>query len=568
MAPSAWAQRAGESAVAAASDAFGVSVGDERIGLYAEDNVRGFSPITAGNRRIEGMYIDLQGPGISPRLTSGSAIRVGIAAIGYPFPAPSGVVDYRLRPSGDETVFSVVAGLHPYGGAYAEFDAQLPIASERASVAFGAGYSRAEFQDGRFAETTNAAIIARFSTETMSLTPFYSYVHNTGDSAPIMVTAGAHLPPEFEPGRFTGQSWADRLQRTHTYGALGHVDLSDAWQLRFGAFESRSTRYASFVDLFTNVARDGSARYIAISEPELPARWTSGEARLEWSHRGEAFAHQAILSSRARDKEIELGGGASADLGAAQVGEPNPAPEPDFVFQPTTLNSVTQSSLGLAYVGRWRNLAEFNIGAQSTSYDQRVMRNAGADETQAEEILYAASLAVTPLPWLAFYGGLTTGLEETAAPPASALNRDDAPPASATEQWDAGVRLTFGDTRIVAGVFETERPYFATDPANVYGNLGLRRTRGAEISIVARPLEGLRIVGGVVHYDALVEGEAVELGRAGPRPLGSTPLFARLDLDYGLAAVPGLSAQLAIAHTGDIVASTAPYADLGGEQLE
>ncbi|MGH6950145.1 MAG: TonB-dependent receptor domain-containing protein, partial [Vitreimonas sp.] len=109
---------------------------------------------------------------------------------------------------------------------------------------------------------------------------------------------------------------------------------------------------------------------------------------------------------------------------------------------------------------------------------------------------------------------------------------------------------------------------FATDPANVYGNLGLRRTRGAEISIVARPTESLRIVGGVVHYDASVEGEAVELGRAGPRPLGSTPLFARLDLDYGFAAIPGLSAQLAIAHTGDIVASTAPYADLGGEQLE
>lgn len=563
----AFAQRAGENAVTSASDAFGSSVGDERIGLYAEDNVRGFSPVTAGNRRIEGMYVDLQGPGITPRLISGSVVRVGLTAIGYPFPAPSGIVDYALRGAGDEFVASVVAGLPTYGGEYFEVDAQMPLAA-RWSLAAGAGYAHNEYQDGRATVGLNAALIPRLRFERGSLTAFWTYGENRGDVVASMVTAGPWLPPEFEPGRFIGQDWVDRRQRTHTYGAIGELELSDAWSLKAAAFESRSTRERSFIDLFVGVQPDGSARNLMISEPELPARWTSGDLRLEWKHADERFAHELQWSLRARDKEVEQGGGATADLGRAQVGRFNPAPEPDFVFQPTTLNSVRQWAGGLAYLGRIGRFAEINAGIQTTQYRQSVTRAGTADDGETDELLYNLSLAIVPTEWLAFYAGHTVGLEETAAPPISALNRDDAPPASQTRQWDAGVRLSFGDTRVVAGLFETSRPYFATDADNVYAHLGERRNRGAELSIVARPVPSLRVVGGLVYYDAEVEGAAVELGRSGRRPLGSSPVSARLDLDYSIAVVPGLSAQAAVVHSGDTIASTLPYAQLGGRQLE
>ena len=53
------AQRAGENAVAEASDAFGTVVGREAVGLYSAGNARGFSPSQAGNLRIGGLYFDL-----------------------------------------------------------------------------------------------------------------------------------------------------------------------------------------------------------------------------------------------------------------------------------------------------------------------------------------------------------------------------------------------------------------------------------------------------------------------------------------------------------------------------
>ncbi len=388
------AQRAGENAVTSASDAFGTSVGDERIGLYAEDSVRGFSPITAGNRRIEGMYIDLQGPGITRRLISGSVVRVGLAALSYPFPAPSGIVDYQLRPAGDEVITSLVVGRPAYGGGYAEVDAQIPIRQDRLTLAAGAAYSYNEYQDGRTTDYAATAFIPRLRFDGGSLTAFWTYTETSGDVVPVMVTAGPYLPRDFAPGRFLGQDWADRLQRTHTYGAIGELKISGAWNLHAAAFESRSTRYRSFIDLFVGVQPDGSARNIVISEPELPARWTSGDVRLSWTSVGEAAAHQVHFSLRGRDKEVEQGGGAAVDLGPAWIGVANPAPEPDFAFQPTTLNSVSQWAAGAAYLGRWGRFAEFNVGVQTTDYRQTVERNGAADSSDAYDLLYSASLCI------------------------------------------------------------------------------------------------------------------------------------------------------------------------------
>ena len=52
------AQRAAENAVTDADDAFGISVGLESAGIYTDRDTRGFSPLDAGNARIDGIYYD------------------------------------------------------------------------------------------------------------------------------------------------------------------------------------------------------------------------------------------------------------------------------------------------------------------------------------------------------------------------------------------------------------------------------------------------------------------------------------------------------------------------------
>lgn len=95
----AFSHRSDDNAIADAEDASGSNDGGEVLGIYNPNAVRGFSPIDAGNVRLEGPYFDRQGE-FSTRLVEGNRIRVGPSAAGYAFPAPSGVVDYRLRTPG------------------------------------------------------------------------------------------------------------------------------------------------------------------------------------------------------------------------------------------------------------------------------------------------------------------------------------------------------------------------------------------------------------------------------------------------------------------------------------
>ena len=56
LSSAAQAQMTTQNAIASASDAFGLSIGNEKIGLYGIDDVRGFSPVDAGNARLERLY--------------------------------------------------------------------------------------------------------------------------------------------------------------------------------------------------------------------------------------------------------------------------------------------------------------------------------------------------------------------------------------------------------------------------------------------------------------------------------------------------------------------------------
>src|ERR1700728_1938273 len=73
-------QRAEDNVVTAAEDAFGTSIGLQSVGLYSQNDARGFDPQQAGNLRIEGLYFDQETFATSPCMVRETAMRIGIAA--------------------------------------------------------------------------------------------------------------------------------------------------------------------------------------------------------------------------------------------------------------------------------------------------------------------------------------------------------------------------------------------------------------------------------------------------------------------------------------------------------
>lgn len=560
------AQRAAENPVTDADDGFGATVGNERVGIYTPTNVRGFSPITAGNRRLEGLYFDLGGNGLTNRLYRSITVRIGLPALAYPFPAPSGIVDYELRNPGSEPILSIVAARPIYGRYSLELDGQLPVGTAGFAVGGGVGLVENSYVDGRHTRARSAAVMPTLRLANSEWMAFVGYSETGGDVPPVLITNGPHLPPSFDSSQFYNQTWIDNDQRSRTYGALGRVELTDNLTLRAGAFESRSVRRRTFSDLYINVRPDGSAQNVVVSDPRLPARWTSGEARLSWRFAIGNVQQSLHASIRGRDKRLESGGSGQAALGAARLGTFSPVAEPMFTYASSTTNEVRQLSGGLAYMGRWSDF-EWNVGLQKTDYQSRLRRAGSVDVARANPWLYNATLAYAPTEWLGFYGGFTRGLEEIAGAPSSAANRDDAVPASRTHQFDAGVRVVVGGVRLVGGVFQLERPYYSVGDGNLYRRLGEVRNRGIEVSVAGFLRDRLSVVGGLVVMDPRVIGEAAGSGRVGQRPVGSTTSSARLDLEYRTPFVEGLSMTIGLQHSGDVTASTSNYTELDGRQL-
>jgi iron complex outermembrane receptor protein len=516
------AQRTGENAVASAQDAFGTSVGNERVGLYFPQSARGFSPVQAGNVRINGTYFDFQTE-LNERLISGSNVRVGLTAQGYPFPAPTGVADFSLRLPGAEAVASTVVGIGPFGGTRLEVDAQLPL-GKTLGVAAGVGVNNEEIYHGGERRLITAAAVGRWRpADNVEIVPFWSMHDHRGRQAqPIVFTAGAYLPPQIERRRYFGPEWAQNAGQDFNHGLLATFSSGD-WTLRGGAFRSIAHDERNFIPLFLNTTLEGAANRVVLADQARRFASTSGELRLTRQLAEGERLHEFHLMTRGRIRDRRYGGGQRFEFGPGRIDEPVDAPEPTLTLGPQTKDQVRQLTAGLGYHGRWREVGELSLGIQRTFYEKAVVRPSGAlPVSESDPWLFNGTASILAGSDLVFYAGYTKGLEESPVAPEIAVNRGEAPPAIITEQMDAGFRLNLSKSlRLVAGVFDVRKPYFALDPAKLFRELGEVRNRGVEVSVAGQITPRLNIVLGAVFLDATVSGDAVDLGLIGRRPIAS-----------------------------------------------
>ena len=517
------AQRTDDDAVGSAENAFGLSIGGEQIGIYGPEFVRGFSPVAAGNVRIEGLYFDQQSH-VTDRLIEGRTVHVGISAQGYPFPAPTGIADYSLRRPGARPLASVALGLGPYDGFNLEVDAQLPLAGSSLGLIGGVGLHRGRTDIGGRASTESYGVALRFQpSDSFSVQPFYGRVE-VGDEevGPILFVAGEHLPPPIERPKFLGQSWADFSGTLQTAGIVSKAKLA-GFDLGLGLFRSSIDIHTGFNDLMFGVDEAGNVgQRIIVADRGNRFASTSGELRASRAFAEGPRRHILHLSARGRRLDRRYGGSAIADLGASVAGEADPRPEPDFAFGDKSSDAVRQRTFGAGYELRWRDVGEISLGVQKTSYRKQVETPAGPlPETRDSPWLFSGTAAAYLSDRLALFGGYTRGLEESPVAPPDAVNRNEAPPALETRQVDAGVRYALRPgLSLILGLFDIEKPYFNLDSGSRFRRLGSLANRGAEVSLAGEVAKGLSVVAGATLLDTRISGELVETGVIGERPIG------------------------------------------------
>lgn len=552
------AQRADDNAITAADDAFGSTIGDETIGLYSSKLVRGFSPLTAGNVRIDGLYFDRQGA-ISQRLSSSSTIRVGLSAQSYPFPAPTGIVDYQLQLPEDKRVVSVLGALNAYEAPTLEVDAKLPLIDGKLGVAVGVSYAKEEYYDGADAIYQEVAITPRWRpTEHVEVIPFWSRSRGRDEEvAPTIVTNDNFLPPEIDRRYHFGQQWADNETANSNHGLITRIAISENWLFSSGVFRSVQDLPEGYADIFYT-DRDGMAVEQIVADPRQRYASTSGELRLSHAVIENTRAHLLNAIVRGRDQTSIYGGSAEPLVVALRpLGQRMPVASPELQFDERTRDDVGQWTTGLAYEGRWRDVGEASFGVQRSWYRKRIEQpDLAPTNTRDDPWLFNATVAAYLTDAIAAYVGYTRGLEESGIAPDDAANRNQAMPAIRTRQRDAGVRWKLASgLKLVTGYFDVEKPYFATDENNIYSTLGEVRHRGIELSLNGALSSSWSMVAGAVWMDPEVHGEAVRLGRVGDKPVGQTHKLFKANVDYRPQALSSLSFDVAATHVGDRIAS-------------
>lgn len=535
------AQRASENATTQSSDAFGRSVGSEKTGLYNSDYVRGFDPVDAGNVRLEGLYFD-QVDRISTRLVDGSTIRVGPATLRYPFPAPTGLVDYSLtQPRGKPIYsFNLEEGSSSARGIGGSFEFKQPFDGERLGLSGGFGWRNAHrFEGGKTLYRTVGATLAwRPAPDTQVLLFGGDFIYRSDEATPILYPLGVALPPQVTRGEDHSQAWTPRNQDLWTAGAVVKAPLAGL-RVEAGLFYSRRDQHSVYADILAGTRPDGSVanrRIVADAgshdgslsgELRLVRRWTSGN-----------ISQQLTASVRGRVRDRLFGGAQSIVLGPSTALAPDPRPRPAFTIGPKNHDRVRQVTYGLAWSLVSAHGFSLDAGLSTSNYRKAIdfADPLLADPvTRDHPLLFNLGGSLNLSHALMLYAGVSHGQEEALVAPDVATNRSEAPAAIHTRQVEAGFKYALTPhLTLIAGGFSITKPYYNLDPALRYRQLGTLRNRGLELSLTGQIVPGLTLVGGTMLLDPRLSGEAVDAKLIGVRPVGQIRRRTAANLDWRL----------------------------------
>jgi iron complex outermembrane receptor protein len=538
-ASAAWGQqRAQDNAVTSAEDAFGTSIGLQSVGLYSQNDARGFDPQQAGNLRIEGLYFDQQTFATNSCMVRETAMRIGIAAQSYSFPSPTGIADFSLRTPGDLWAFSGLASRGPFNGLTIQLEEQIPVKANTLSADFCGGYYQNFLYDlMRHDDTAAFGTTLRWRPlENTEIIPFWSYLVGDGrQQLPSVYTDGTVALSRFRERDLASQTWTTQAWRMTTLGTVVKSKLSDQWQLTAGLFHSQERDPWSFSP-YLQLNANGTADSAVDVAPPLMANSTSGEMRVTGVATHGWRRQQLQFAIRGREVARSYGGDDTIDFGNIVLQDQTQFPQPPIVLTPRSADRTRQLDFGVTYEERWQGLGSAAVGVLKDNYRRTAEVPSLAPATfRTTPWLFNMRLALEGGRSLIFYGSYTQGLEDSALAPVTAINRGEPPAAERTWQVDGGIRYAPDERlRVIFGAFDIHKPYLNLDSLNVYRPLGRLHNEGVESSL-SYSNAGLTVLAGGVLLKPHVDLTVPQPGVIGSEPLGPVPLTLTVNLDYAPA---------------------------------
>ena len=544
-----------DSAVKSAADAFGERVGTEQSGLYSETQVRGFNLNDSGAYRIDDAYFS-RAAALNDPVLSGVGVRVGVNAVRLAYPAPSGVVNYRLRQAGPTNQLRLGVGLRDFGTRVVQGDGSF----HEGDLSFAGGFVWRplwRLAGGNEGHAIDVGGVGAWQiTPDQRLRTFASLFRRRYDGDYAVIPAEAAVPPNLRKLHQYSPPWAESEAVNSNFGVL-YDGLVGGFTMDFAAFHS-------IFDIdrtdYTLISADavGHASATTFRNPDRAKRADSAEARAGRQFKAAGLDHLATVSLRGARTTVDLTSNLAIPLGDFDLQSEDP---PDGLEVPWSgtrgEDTVEQVTASAGYGLAWSDRIQSRFAVHRTRYDKEVLSIAGVrTEGISETSHYNASVIVSLTDRTALFGSWVTGLEESGVAPTSAINRDEVLPPVEAEQFELGVRhaITPGLT-FIGALFDVSKPTNGFRADDSFGIVGDVRHRGVEGSIAGKLGEKTNVVLGAVAFQPEVTGTLVDAGVVGSRAAGISQLIVNANVERQLWK--GWSVDASLSYSGERWADTA-----------
>lgn len=321
----------------------------------------------------------------------------------------------------------------------------------------------------------------------------------------VQVGANAKVPNANDVRDNYAQSWS-KARTKDTFGAVNaEYDLSDSVMLYGGVGARKSNhdflRHAVSV---TNDAGDFSVQPRDFTRDENVRTATAG-AR-SWFNTG-PVSHEVNLAASYFYMDFENGG---ARYAAAPSNLYNPVDTPT-PSNPTRADSKVYTENRFSGVALTDTLGFFEdrllltLGArwQRVKVDDWTDDVKGDTAYDEEKVSPSGGILYKVTDDFSVYANYMEGLSQGKIAPSTSVNEDQIFPPFVSRQVEVGAKYDLGSFAFTASVFRIKQPAYETNTTSrVFGPNGKRRNDGVELTMFGEPMEGFRLLGGVMYIDS------------------------------------------------------------------
>ncbi|WP_085623395.1 MULTISPECIES: TonB-dependent receptor [unclassified Pseudomonas] len=321
----------------------------------------------------------------------------------------------------------------------------------------------------------------------------------------VLVGANAKVPDANDVRHNYAQAWS-KARTNDTFGALhAEYDISESL-LAYGAVGARKSNHDFLRHnvSVTNDAGDFTVQPRDFTRDETVRTAMAGVRN--WFHTG-PVSHELNLAATYFYMDFTNGGARYASA-PSNLYHPvaTPTPGTPTRIDPEVYTENRFSGVALAdTLGFFDDRLLLTLGArwQRVQVDDWSDGIKGETAYDEEKVSPSGGVLLKVTEQLSLYANYMEGLSQGKIAPSTSVNEDQIFPPFTSRQVEVGAKYDLGQVAFTASAFRIRQPAYETNPASrVFGPNGKRDNRGIELSVFGEPVQGVRVLGGVMYIDS------------------------------------------------------------------